>query len=229
MKNMNANLTESAAALLIKLADMTEAVNGEIIPKFTCTEVLTKKENGVMTGLKKKGLLSTELLKGGNGDKALQVTLTPAGLDAIRELTAADEPDAEEPEPVAEPAATGNVAAEAGDAPEADAPAAEGGAEVPGGLDDGEENAPEVDAPSPGRVNTGVQAMFDPLPESGTILTKLYKGSCYQATLKADGSCILNDGSWFSSLTAAARFITGAKNISGRKFFGIPGKRVASK
>lgn len=218
MKNMNANLTESAAALLIKLADMAVIENGEILPTFTCTEVLSKQENGVMTGLKKKGLLSTELLKSENGDKALQVTLSPAGLEAIRELTAADEPDAEEPEPAEEPAATG--------APE---PAAEESPEAPVEIDNGEENDPEVDAPSPGRVNAGVQAMFDALPEAGTILTKLYKGSCYQATLKADGSCILNDGSWFSSLTAAARFITGAKNISGRKFFGCAGKRLASK
>lgn len=229
MNNMNTNMTESAAALLIKLADMSKNENGEIRPTFICTEIMTKKENGVMTSLKKKGVLSTEVGKDEDGNKFLQVTFTADGLDVVRELTAADESNTEEPEAECEPCDEAEVVVEAPAEVEDEVPAEE--EEEAPAVEVEEETPAKVEEAkhTPGRVNAGVQAMFDPLPEEGTTLTKLYKGSCYQATLNADGSCTLNDGTWFSSLTAAARFITGAKNISGRKFFGIPGKRVASK
>ena len=230
-------MTESTAAILIKLADMSKNENGEIRPTFICTEIMTKKENGVMTSLKKKGVLSTEVGKDEDGNKFLQVTFTADGLDVVRELTAADESNTEETEAECEPCDEAEVVVPepSEEGTEEEAPAEEEDAEAE------EEEAPAVEEEeetpakanetkrTQGRVNAGVQAMFDPLPEEGTTLTKLYKGSCYQATLNADGSCTLNDGTWFSSLTVAARFITGTKNISGRKFFGIPGKRVASK
>lgn len=203
MNNTKNTLTESAASLLLKLAAMATSEKGKLRSKFICTDVLSKQENGAMTSLKKKGLLSTELLVCEDGDKALQVTLSKEGRAAIRALQTppADEP-AEEVE-TAEPKRAAKRAKR-------------------------EAAADTEEQPARPRVNAGVQAMFDPLPEAGTTLSKLYKGSFYQATLHADGSCELNDGTWFSSLTAAARFITGAKNISGRKFFGCAGKRLAA-
>lgn len=197
----NNTLTESAASLLLKLAAMATTEKGKLRAKFICTDVLSKQENGAMTSLKKKGLLTTELLIGEDGDKTLQVTLSKEGRAAIRALQtppAVEEPVEAVEEVDAKPAAK-------------KAPTAE-----------------DAEKPARPRVNAGVQAMFDPLPEAGTTLSKLYKGSCYQATLHADGSCELNDGTWYSSLTAAARHITGAKNISGRKFFGCAGKRLAA-
>lgn len=187
----NNTLTESASLLLLKLAAMATTEKGKLRAKFICTDVLTKQENGAMTSLKKKGLLTTELLIGEDGDKTLQVTLSKEGRAAIRALQT---PPAVEAVETAAPKPT----------------------------------AEDAEKPARPRVNAGVQAMFDPLPEAGTTLSKLYKGSCYQATLHADGSCELNDGTWYSSLTAAARHITGAKNISGRKFFGCAGKRLAA-
>lgn len=203
MNNTKNTLTESAASLLLKLAAMATSEKGKLRSKFICTSVLTKQENGTMTSLKKKGLLTTELLVGEDGDKSLQVTLSKEGRAAIRELQT---PPADEP------------VEEVGAEPK---PAATRAAKKPAAADTEEQ-------PARPRVNAGVQAMFDPLPEAGTTLSKLYKGSCYQATLHADGSCELNDGTWYSSLTAAARHITGAKNISGRKFFGVAGKRLAA-
>lgn len=200
----NNTLTESAASLLLKLAAMATSEKGKLRAKFICTDVLTKQENGAMTSLKKKGLLSTELLVGEDGDKTLQVTLSKEGRAAIRALQTP--PAVEEPVEEVETAAPKRAAKRA---------------KREAAADTGEQ-------PARPRVNAGVQAMFDPLPEAGTTLSKLYKGSCYQATLHADGSCELNDGTWYSSLTAAARHITGAKNISGRKFFGCAGKRLAA-
>ena len=56
-----------------------------------------------MTSLKKKGVLSTEVGKDEDGNKFLQVTFTADGLDVVRELTAADESNTEEPEAECEP------------------------------------------------------------------------------------------------------------------------------
>lgn len=43
MNNMNTNMTESTAALIIKLADISKNENGEIRLTFICTEIMTKK------------------------------------------------------------------------------------------------------------------------------------------------------------------------------------------
>lgn len=43
MNNMNTNMTESTAVIIIKLSDMSKNENGEIRPAFICTEIMTKK------------------------------------------------------------------------------------------------------------------------------------------------------------------------------------------
>lgn len=81
-------------------------------------------------------------------------------------------------------------------------------------------------------IRAAVMARFTALPESGTKLQKLYKGKMYTAFVNADGSVDMDcdiegtEQTHFNSLTHAARTITGAKNISGRKFFGCAGKRL---
>ncbi len=75
------------------------------------------------------------------------------------------------------------------------------------------------------RMN-GIMAMFQPI-EAGTILSRIYKGQCYQVQMCADGSCIdYRNGKSYNSLSHAARCITGRKNVPGRKFFRVDGKRV---
>jgi len=75
------------------------------------------------------------------------------------------------------------------------------------------------------RMN-GIMAMFQPI-EAGTILTRVYKGQCYQVQMCADGSCIdYTNGKSYNSLSHAARCITGRKSVPGRKFFKVDGKRV---
>ena len=81
-------------------------------------------------------------------------------------------------------------------------------------------------------IRAAVMARFTALPESGTKLQKIYKGKIYTAFVNADGSVDMDcdiegtEQTHFNSLTHAARTITGAKNISGRKFFGCAGKRL---
>ncbi len=125
-------------------------------------------------------------------------------------------------------------------APVEEAPAAEG---VVPETEAENEAAPTEEEKKPARrgalteagmasIRAAVMARFTALPESGTKLQKIYKGKIYTAFVNADGSVDMDcdiegtEQTHFNSLTHAARTITGAKNISGRKFFGCAGKRL---
>lgn len=206
----------ACVANLVKLLfPMSLTDEGEILESFVCTEVLSKSQNASLTQLKKRGLLTTESLKDDDGKKLI-IHLTESGFSLFGEMLSESQE--------VEDAEVSEEETEAADAPEADAE--EDDDFEPLVIKDDVAPAPAVTAPV-SRNLAGVFGIFDALPEAGTVLTKLYKGTCYNATLASDGSCTLDDGRVFSSLTAAARFITGAKNISGRKFFGCAGKRVA--
>lgn len=197
------------------LFPMSLTDKGEVLESFACTEVLSKSQNASLTQLKKRGLLTSETCKDDEGKKLI-IHLTESGLALFGEMLAESQ-EVEEVEDSEEEM-------EAADAPESDAE--EDDDFEPLVIKDDVAPAPAAAAPV-ARNLAGVFGIFDALPEAGTVLTKVYKGTSFNATLASDGSCTLDDGRVFSSLTAAARFITGAKNISGRKFFGCAGKRVA--
>lgn len=222
-------VSAAAAELLQKLANSSlQTAEGKA--DFAMTEPLSKKENGILTGLKKKSFLHTELTETGTG-KVLVIHFDRAGLDFLRaefgiclgdeaapveeeaasveeETPAAEETPAESPETVAAP--------ETAPAEEEKKPARRGALTEAGKAS----------------IRAAVMARFTALPESGTKLQKIYKGKIYTAFVNADGSVDMDcdiegtEQTHFNSLTHAARTITGAKNISGRKFFGCAGKRL---
>ncbi len=222
-------VSAAAAELLQKLANASlQTAEGKA--DFAMTEPLSKKENGILTGLKKKSFLHTELTETETG-KELVIHFDRAGLDFLRAefgICLGDEaaPVEEEAAPV-----------------EAETPAAE---ETPAESPETEaapETAPAEEEKKPARrgalteagmasIRAAVMARFTALPESGTKLQKIYKGKIYTAFVNADGSVDMDcdiegtEQTHFNSLTHAARTITGAKNISGRKFFGCAGKRL---
>lgn len=222
-------VSAAAAELLQKLANASlHTAEGKA--DFAMTEPLSKKENGILTGLKKKSFLHTELTETETG-KVLVIHFDRAGLDFLRAefgICLGDEaaPVEEEAAPVEE-----------------ETPAAE---ETPAESPETEaapETAPAEEEKKPARrgalteagmasIRAAVMARFTALPESGTKLQKIYKGKIYTAFVNADGSVDMDcdiegtEQTHFNSLTHAARTITGAKNISGRKFFGCAGKRL---
>lgn len=220
-------VSAAAAELLQKLANASLAT-AEGKADFAMTAPLSKKENGILTGLKKKHFLHTELQETETG-KVLVVHFDRAGLGFLR--SALGICLGEEAAPVEEaPAPVEEETPAAEDAP-ADSP------------EDEAEAAPAEEEKKPARrgalteagmasIRAAVMARFTALPESGTKLQKIYKGKIYTAFVNADGSVDMDcdiEGTaqtHFNSLTHAARTITGAKNISGRKFFGCAGKRL---
>lgn len=64
------------------------------------------------------------------------------------------------------------------------------------------------------------------LPAAGTTLTRTYKGKDYRVDVREIGFC--HEGQEFSSLTALAAHITGAKSINGMLWFGLT-KRAPAK
>lgn len=222
-------VSAAAAELLQKLANSSlQTAEGKA--DFAMTEPLSKKENGILTGLKKKSFLHTELTETETG-KVLVIHFDRAGLDFLRAefgICLGDEaaPVEEEAAPVEE-----------------ETPAAE---ETPAESPETEaapETAPAEEEKKPARrgalteagmasIRAAVMARFTALPASGTKLQKIYKGKIYTAFVNADGSVDMDcdiegtEQTHFNSLTHAARTITGAKNISGRKFFGCAGKRL---
>ena len=220
-------VSAAAAELLQKLANASLAT-AEGKADFAMTEPLSKKENGILTGLKKKKFLHTELQETETG-KVLVVHFDRAGLGFLR--SALGICLGEEAAPVEEaPAPVEEETPAAEDAP-ADSP------------EDEAEAAPAEEEKKPARrgalteagmasIRAAVMARFTALPESGTKLQKIYKGKIYTAFVNADGSVDMDcdikgtERTHFNSLTHAARTITGAKNISGRKFFGCAGKRL---
>lgn len=228
-------VSAAAAELLQKLANASlQTAEGKA--DFAMTEPLSKKENGILTGLKKKSFLHTELTETETG-KVLVIHFDRAGLDFLRAefgICLGDEaaPVEEEAAPLEEetPAAEEETAPVEEEAP-AESPEAEA------------ETAPAEEEKKPARrgalteagmasIRAAVMARFTALPESGTKLQKIYKGKIYTAFVNADGSVDMDcdiegtEQTHFNSLTHAARTITGAKNISGRKFFGCAGKRL---
>lgn len=225
-------VSAAAAELLQKLANSSlQTAEGKA--DFAMTEPLSKKENGILTGLKKKSFLHTELTETETG-KVLVIHFDRAGLDFLRaefgiclgdeaapveevaapveeETPAAEEAPAETPEAAAEPET------DAESVPEEEKKPARRGALTEAGK---------------ASIRAAVMARFTALPESGTKLQKIYKGKVYTAFVNADGSVDMDcdiegtEQTHFNSLTHAARTITGAKNISGRKFFGCAGKRL---
>lgn len=224
----NNTIAVSAAALeLLKKLAETSLNTAEGKSDFALTEPLTAKENGILTGLKKKNFLHTELAEMEDG-KRLVMHFDAAGLEFLRsefDICLGDEaaPVEEETAPVEE-----------------ETPASE---EVAPETEAETEAAPTEEEKKPARrgalteagkasIRAAVMARFTALPESGTKLQKLYKGKMYTAFVNADGSVDMDcdiegtEQTHFNSLTHAARTITGAKNISGRKFFGCAGKRL---
>ena len=214
-------VSAAAAELLQKLANSSlQTAEGKA--DFAMTEPLSKKENGILTGLKKKSFLHTELTETETG-KVLVIHFDRAGLDFLRAefgICLGDEaaPVEEEAAPVEEEAPAESPEAEAETAPaEEEKKPARRGALTEAGM---------------ASIRAAVMARFTALPESGTKLQKIYKGKIYTAFVNADGSVDMDcdiegtEQTHFNSLTHAARTITGAKNISGRKFFGCAGKRL---
>lgn len=257
MKNIRLNtLTPAAKNLLSKFAAMAADESGKVEARFVCTEVLSKRENGTLTSLKNKDLLSSELCEGENGAE-LHICLSDAALDLIgqmetpvqkltrkakkyvaKDVAKAEEAPAaaeevKEEKPAKKARKTNKKAAKTEEAPKAEEeiPATE---EVPAAIvpEDEEDEAPasafaekDIDPIWAKRMN-GIMAMFQPI-EAGTILTRVYKGQCYQVQMCADGSCIdYANGKSYNSLSHAARCITGRKSVPGRKFFKVDGKRV---
>lgn len=222
------DLSACVANLVSILFPMSLTDEGKVQETFEFTEMLSKSQNAALTQLKKRGLLTSEILKDDEGKKLL-IHLTENGMALFTDMQGIPQ-DTEETD-------ASDEDAEVSASDEVEEVNSEEDLEESSDNDeeDDEDFEPLVikDDVRPAPVApvtrnlAGVMGIFDALPEAGTVLTKVYKGTSYFATLAADGSCTLNDGREFTSLTAAARFITGAKNISGRKFFGCAGKRVA--
>ena len=222
-------VSAAAAELLQKLANASlQTAEGKA--DFAMTEPLSKKENGILTGLKKKSFLHTELAETENG-KVLVIHLDAAGLEFIRSEFGiclggleALAPETEEA-PAAEEVAP---EADAEDAPETEAEA------TPAEEEKKPARRGALTEAGMASIRASVMARFTALPEAGTKLQKLYKGKMYTAFVNADGSVDMDcdiegtEQTHFNSLTHAARTITGAKNISGRKFFGCAGKRLVA-
>lgn len=234
------NITAAASALLVKLAAMAPKGYGKGASEFICTEMLSKRENGTLTGLKKKGLLSTSVSKAAD-KSSLLICFTEAGLELVAKLTApvAEEAPAaaEEEAPAVEaveeaPAAPEEAASEAVEetpaAPE-EAPAAEAVEEAPAKKGKGRprkekaEKKPKTAEEIAEARMRGVMALFSPLPPAGTVLETEYKGKKFKVTLCENGACEFG-GTTYISLSAAARAITGRKVVSGRKFFKVPSR-----
>lgn len=227
--NKTIAVSAAAAELLKKLAE-TSLNTAEGKADFALTEPLTAKENGILTGLKKKRFLHTELAEMEDG-KRLVMHFDAAGLEFLRSgfgICLGDETA-----PVEEEAAPVEEETPAAEEAPAESPEAEAAPET----------APAEEVKKPARrgalteagmasIRAAVMARFTALPEAGTKLQKLYKGKMYTAFVNADGSVDMDcdiegtEQTHFNSLTHAARTITGAKNISGRKFFGCAGKRL---
>lgn len=222
-------VSAAAAELLQKLANASlQTAVGKA--DFAMTEPLSKKENGILTGLKKKSFLHTELTETETG-KVLVIHFDRAGLDFLRAEFGICLGD--EAAPVEEEAAPVEEETPAAEVTPAESPETEAAPET----------APAEEEKKPARrgalteagmasIRAAVMARFTALPESGTKLQKIYKGKIYTAFVNADGSVDMDcdiegtEQTHFNSLTHAARTITGAKNISGRKFFGCAGKRL---
>lgn len=199
--------TANAAALLEKLALMS-VETAAAQPDFLLVGLLSRQERGTLTGLKKKGLLSTSMESIEDGSRQLFIHLTPSGVAAIHEICGITL------------GASGVEVETAEESPEADVPEAD--------VAEPQKKQAERKAPSaaPAALMSSLLSLYSPLPEAGTCLQKLYKGTLFSVIINADGSVDMEDGSaHYGSLTHAARSITGQKNISGRKFFGCAGKR----
>lgn len=192
-------ISSAAASFLQTIAHLNDAPCNEVV----LPTPLTAQQKGLLTGLKKKGLVETHNTVDEDGNAHLVATLSDAALQFVMETAPWEQ--AEEEQPAVEEVEATEVA-------EQQAPAKERKSCAPKTL-------------------TGIFGMFTPLPEGGTKLQKLYKGQLYTAIVNEDGSVSMDMdmgelGTEFRSLTHAARAITGYKNISGRKFFGVAGKRI---
>ena len=218
------NITAAASALLVKLAAMAPKGYGKGASEFICTEMLSKRENGTLTGLKKKGLLSTSVSKAAD-KSSLLICFTEAGLELVAKLTA---PVAEEAPAAAEEEAPAVEAVEEAPAAPEEA-AAEAVEEAPAKKGKGRprkekaEKKPKTAEEIAEARMRGVMALFSPLPPAGTVLETEYKGKKYKAILRENGACEFG-GTTYISLSAAARAITGRKVVSGRKFFKVPSR-----
>ena len=220
--NTKANNTiavSAAASELLKKLAVTSLNTADSKADFSLTEPLTAKENGLLTGLKKKRFLHTELAETENG-KVLVIHLDAAGLEFIRSEFGiclggleALAPETEEA-PAAEEVETTAAEEVAPEADAEDAPETE------------TEAAPAEEEKKPARrgalteagmasIRAAVMSRFTALPESGTKLQKLYKGKMYTAFVNADGSVDMDcdiegtEQTHFNSPTHAARTITG--------------------
>ncbi len=218
------NITAAASALLVKLAAMAPKGYGKGASEFICTEMLSKRENGTLTGLKKKGLLSTSVSKAAD-KSSLLICFTEAGLELVAKLTA---PVAEEAPAAAEEEAPAVEAVEEAPAAPEEA-AAEAVEEAPAKKGKGRprkekaEKKPKTAEEIAEARMRGVMALFSPLPPAGTVLETEYKGKKFKVTLCENGACEFG-GTTYISLSAAARAITGRKVVSGRKFFKVPSR-----
>lgn len=216
------NLSAAATELIATLADLAFQQSAAADKPFVFEGTLTAQQKGLMTSLKKKGLIISELVATEAG-RTLSISFTEAGR-ALVVTTAPQEEAATEEAPEVAPAEEAETEESA--APEAEAPQEEEAAPEAAETEEAAAPAEEV-APKAATTRTGVIAMFAPLPAAGTVLKKTYKGQTFEATLNADGSVVVN-GTFYTSLTQAALTITGYKNISGRKFFGCAAKKPAS-
>jgi hypothetical protein len=75
---------------------------------------------------------------------------------------------------------------------------------------------PKATAPTAPRTS---QPRDPRLPAAGSVITKTYKGKALKVEVREMG--FRYDGKEWSSLTAIALAVTGAKSINGRLFFGV--------
>lgn len=214
------NLSAAATELIATLADLAFQQSAAADKPFVFEGTLTAQQKGLMTSLKKKGLIISELVATEAG-RTLSISFTEAGRELVVAAAPVEEAATEEAAEVAP------QEEEAAAPQEEEAPAEQPDAETAPEAEEEEAAAPaEEEAPKAATTRTGVIAMFAPLPAAGTVLKKTYKGETYEATLHEDGSVDVN-GTHYTSLTQAALTITGYKNISGRKFFGCAAKKPA--
>lgn len=192
-------ISSTAASFLQTIVHMNEVPGNEVL----LPTPLTAQQKGLLTVLKKKGLVETHNTVDEDGNSHLAATLSNAALQFVMDTAPWENQTEQQP---------GVEVAEAPDGAEQQGPAKQRKSCAPKSL-------------------TGIFGMFTPLPEGGTKLQKIYKGQLYTAIVNEDGSVSMDIdmgelGTEFRSLTHAARAITGYKNISGRKFFGVAGKRI---
>lgn len=241
MKKETNTLPQSVLSLTAELAPMSVNSKNRVQKKFICTKIFSKAENAALTRMKKLDLLSSELSEDGENGKVLVIHLKKKGVELFRKTL---NPETEETQKADEPASVvenvEEVAPEVEPAPEPEN-VEEAAPEVePTPEPENEEDAANTPAPqkkkgpkTPMSRETlqKIFALFTPLPEAGTVLQKNYKGVVFCVTLLEGGEIHLqseNLEAKYNSLTAAARAITGQKHISGRKFFGIAGKRLGA-